>query len=191
MVLLVQFAGSVQALTNQRRAETEGPPESPITEFNSVQSMAIIEEMTQMIQREPTNASARIERARAWPQGKYDSAIQDLSAAIELQDQRTDCYFLRGLAELQSQQFTPAIQDFTAAIDLEPDSFDAHFQRAQAWLATNELSKSMDDVNRSIGLRPGCGRAYLLRGRVYQRQGHAKKFAQDYRFAGRLGVLPP
>ena len=192
MIPLAQLSDIVQQSTKQQRADLDGAPESTLSELDTIRSTAIVREMTQMIQREPKNSSARFDRARALlAEGANERAVDDLSAAIQLESQRADYYSLRGLAELRRKRHDRAIEDFTTAIELRPELFDAHFRRAQAWLATDELSKSLEDINRAIALRPACGEAYLLRGSIFQRQGNAGQFVQDFKFAGRLGVPPP
>ncbi len=187
-----QLLYSVQQSPKQQQADMEETPESSYPEFNSMRSTAIVQEMTRMIQKQPTNAAARFDRARAlFAQSEYERSIHDLSAAIELEARRADYYFLRGLAKLRQKQFNHAIEDFTTTIELRPELFDAHFRRAQAWLATDELSKSLQDVNRAIDLRPSYGEAYLLRGRLFERKGNAEQSELDFEFAERLGVAPP
>ena len=72
-------------------------------------------------------------RAKAYAADKkYNTAVEDLSKAIELKPDLADAYIERGEVYTQVRRLPDAIADFTRAIELAPQNPKAYARRAEA-----------------------------------------------------------
>jgi tetratricopeptide (TPR) repeat protein len=61
---------------------------------------------------------------------RYDDAIADLNAAIELDPDNPELYTLRGQMYLYLYEWDSSLADYNHAIELDPDYADAYYYRA-------------------------------------------------------------
>ena len=121
-----------------------------------------------------------------------DSAISNLSRAIELDPDNVDAYYLRGLLYTREEHYDEAIADFERVVELDSTHTDVMVARAMAYAARGahyalerDHDRAITDFERSIELDPynadariGVAGAYLLRGIAYYEKGdHREAFA--------------
>ena len=80
----------------------------------------------------------------------FPSAIDDSTAAIELNPDDADAYYNRALAKGRLNDISGAIKDYTTSIKLSPDRDDAYFNRALARSQLNDISGAIEDYTASI-----------------------------------------
>jgi tetratricopeptide (TPR) repeat protein len=86
-----------------------------------------------------------------------DQAIQVLSQGVEHvpgQADKSDLYFVLGMAHIDKQDDTKAIEAFTQALDTRKDNHRAKFMRGQAFLRKGEYKradKDLEDFAKSAG----------------------------------------
>jgi tetratricopeptide (TPR) repeat protein len=118
-------------------------------------------------------------------------AIDSYSNAINLAEDNSFLYNLRGQAKLWIEDYNGAIVDFNQVIRLQPAFDEAWFSRARAYLElaldaedeaekTAELDKALSDANRALHLDPKQPMPYYVRGRVYYEWGEQTGNRQYY-----------
>ncbi len=72
----------------------------------------------------------------------------------EINKERAEIYYNRGVAHAEKGEVELAIEDYTKAIELEPDNADAYYRRSKAWLHLGEVEKAKSDMKTasSIGI---------------------------------------
>jgi tetratricopeptide (TPR) repeat protein len=132
-------------------------------------------------------AATYVGRARAYAVRRdYQSAINDLSKAIEIEPNFAEAYFNRGLAHRRLGQNEEAITDYTKAIQLSPDNASVLNNRAWTYLQIGNLEKALPDVERAIQIDPEFSAAYDTRGEIMERLGRREQAIADYRRALQL-----
>ena len=64
----------------------------------------------------------------------------------ELNKERAEIYYNRGLAYSRNGELDKAIQNYTKAMELKPDYADAYYNRSKAWLHLGEREKAKSDM---------------------------------------------
>src|SRR5208282_179084 len=114
-----------------------------------------------------------------YQEGRWDLAISDYSAALQLQSDCGRCFNNRGLAYDQKGQLDKAISDFNQAISLEPGEFDGYFNRGNAYYGKTDYEHAVADYTAAIAIKADCGVCYHNRGVAYQELGQLDKANED------------
>jgi tetratricopeptide (TPR) repeat protein len=113
---------------------------------------------------DPDSAQARQRRGQAYLcLGKSERAVEDCTAALNIDGKLTNAFFTRGQAEKNLGQTEKAGEDFSHALDLNPDRADiaaargAMFQQMAAAAADREkgrklLDSALKDFDRALKL---------------------------------------
>lgn len=142
------------------------------------------------------NAQAYIERGKSLSEeGRYLEAVDNFSAAVELEPQNADAYFLRGRAHYdyacqvvkdatggapENVAFLPdeavqhleqAVGDYTSAIELDPQNPKAYNNRANAYASLGQEEGALDDYNSALELDSTLTLTYFNRGLIRYRSG--------------------
>ena len=64
----------------------------------------------------------------------------------ELNKERAEIYYNRGVAHAKKGEVELAIEDYTKAIELKPDYADAYYNRGGAFLRLGEREKAKSDL---------------------------------------------
>ena len=67
---------------------------------------------------------------------RYDEAIVEATAAIEIAPSNASAYFQRGLAYAMTGRQDAALDDFSAAVRYDPAMVEAYSRRAEIYVAT-------------------------------------------------------
>ncbi|MBD2570971.1 tetratricopeptide repeat protein [Anabaena lutea] len=116
-------------------------------------------------------------------QGNYQSAIENLTLAIQMQSNLSAAYSDRCLAYLQLQDYHAAIADCTQALNLAPDNSQAYLNRGLAHYRQGNYPNAIADYNQVIALTPANFRAHYNRGIAFAEEGNYSQAIIDYNLA--------
>lgn len=85
---------------------------------------------------------------------RYDPAIEDFSASLELDPANARAYYYRGVVYRFLKDPRRALADFDRCITLDPYQFDPVFGRAQIYFSLGDYVLSHEDCARALDLRP-------------------------------------
>ena len=89
--------------------------------------------------------------------GEYESAVADLTRAIELDMEDADIYAYRAWAYSLLGDTAAAIADYESALTLNPEDADSHNNAAYLIAQSDgDLDKALEYVNRALELMPGA-----------------------------------
>ena len=97
-------------------------------------------------------------------QGNYDEAINEYTAAIELEPTLVSAYLGRGEAYYFKGKSLMALSDYSEAIELDPNSTAAYYGRGWSQLANSAWDGAVSDFTKSLELDTNQVRAYNGRG---------------------------
>jgi len=100
-------------------------------------------------------------------QGKYDEAIKEYTAAIELDPTLAGAYVGRGHVYYFQDRSLMALSDYSSAIELDPKYTDAYYGRGWAQLVNHVWDGAVSDFSKALELDPSLVRAYNGRGWGY------------------------
>ena len=139
-----------------------------------------IEELTQAIELDPTDANAYFSRGHAYhAKDNYDKAIADYTKSIQLNPKSAKAYNGRGLAHIRKDDYDKAIKDLNKAIQLNPKSAKAYNNRGTAHRRKGDYDKAIADYTESIQLNPKSAKAYNNRGAAHSRKGDYDQAIED------------
>jgi tetratricopeptide (TPR) repeat protein len=122
-----------------------------------------------------------------WAKDDLDSAIADLTNAIELNPKQAYAYRLRGSVFYHKNEFAKGIADLTEAIRLDPKDADAYLRRGALYLTNGHIDKAIANCSRAIQLNPDCAEAYCLRCLAYTISNRFGEAHADLTMAKMLG----
>ncbi len=126
-----------------------------------------IEQLSELIAREPGNAAALNNRCwlRAVHDGDLTAALADCDAALRIQPS-ANTLDSRGLVRLKRGEFDAALADYEAALALEPNRGHYLFGRGLARRQLGELELGEADLRAAEAAEPGVTQAYAGYGRL-------------------------
>ena len=130
----------------------------------------------------PNNlAASYTDRGHAYDiKREWDSAISDLTMAIDLNPNLVDAYNNRGWAYDGKKNYELAIPDLTKAIKMDPNLALAYNNRGWAYHETEQYDLALADLNKAIELDPKLAVAYLNRGITYYYKGMRAEAIADF-----------
>lgn len=115
--------------------------------------------------------------------GKHQAAVQDFSAALQLDPQNGEAYAGRGLAQLERDSLQEALSDCDLAVTLAPEHAPAYVCRARAYLRLGQPVQVSTNASRALEIDPDMAEAYLVRAQLAEEAGDIEAAAADYRAA--------
>ncbi|MCB1152333.1 tetratricopeptide repeat protein [bacterium] len=112
--------------------------------------------------------------------GKFDDALQDLTAAIGLDPQNGDYYVSRGEVSLRKGDVDAAKKDYARAIELDPNNANAYLGRGGLALLVGDFQTARSDLDRCLTLAPRHPTCSLRRGKLFEMQGDMERALADY-----------
>ena len=116
-----------------------------------------------------------------------DSAITNLSRAIELDPDNVDAYYLRGLTYSREEEFDKAIADFEKVAEFDPNHADVKAAHADVYRArgayygfTRDFDSALADFERAIELDPDNAGVKFVAARIHVMRGIAYFTEGDY-----------
>lgn len=111
--------------------------------------------------------------------GDPESAIQQVSAAIERAPEDGNLYLLRGQAQMQAGNIDDAITDYTYAVTFAPNEAETYIQRSDAYRQQGNYYASTDDLTQALNLEPDRADLYAVRADNYRNLGEFSSALAD------------
>lgn len=115
--------------------------------------------------------------------GNPREAIEDYSAALQLDSEFMWLHYNRGRAQLVVHNYHEAIFDFTAAIARHPLEALPYNGRAWALFKIGNLPAALEDADHSLALDVTYAAAFDTRAHIYEAAGKRFEAIRDYRRA--------
>jgi tetratricopeptide (TPR) repeat protein len=136
-------------------------------------------------------------------EGKYPEAIDHFSAAIELDPQNAEAFFLRGrthydyavkmsidetgyapevvpfLSDEVTEQLKLAVDDYTSALGLDPQYAKAYNNRGNARATLGDLQGGVEDYDAALELDGSLTLTYYNRGLIHYKLGNYQEATAD------------
>ncbi len=136
-------------------------------------------------------------------EGKYLEAIDHFSAAIEMDPQSAEAFFLRGrahydyavkmsvdetgyapevvpfLSDEVAEQLRLAADDYTSAVELDPQYAKAYNNRGNARATLGDLEGGVEDYDAALELEESLTLTYYNRGLIHYRLGNYEEATAD------------
>ncbi len=122
--------------------------------------------------------------------GDVGGAIDDFTAAIDLDARHGPAWRWRGSVHLLIGKHREAIADLTKAIELDPGDAEARTLRGRALTGTDPAA-AIADFSRAIAIAPDKGSAWRDRGAAFYRAKDFARAADDLRHASELSPEDP
>lgn len=118
--------------------------------------------------------------------GKYGSATEFFTKAIEIDPKMKDAYLFRGLSYRQQRNFKKALDDYNKLLDIDPNYAKAYNNRGVVYWRQKDYTKALSDYNKTIKLKPKDYIAYNNRAVIFYEMGRHEEAIKDYDNAIRL-----
>jgi tetratricopeptide (TPR) repeat protein len=147
---------------------------------------------TALLRRNPRDANALFNRARAYEQLKdYPRALEDANRALPVAQKKDSVQIVRGNVLLELNKYDDAIEAYTDALRANPAQHIAYHNRAVALHKKKEYRAAIQDFTEALRLKPADPEAYAGRARAYKRLQEYEKAIADYTLADRNGYSEP
>jgi len=124
-----------------------------------------LDDLTQLLQLEPSNSDAWFDRGRLQQNsGDHAAAIEDYDAALRWSPPYWQPYFNRALALVAQGCDLDAVADYRRVMALQPAHLDARIHLADLHLRRDEAENAAPLIIAALNLAPGNARAVCLRG---------------------------
>jgi tetratricopeptide (TPR) repeat protein len=147
---------------------------------------------TRLIERNPNDDAAYVNRADKGGRDDIDRSIADYGEAIRINPANAEAWLGRGLAWFLKRNHGWAIADLDYAITLNQEDSKAYAARGLVHFQDGDAARAIGDFDRAIGLAPPerladpSGMLYRYRGHAYSRTGAHSRAIADYDEAIRL-----
>ena len=142
-------------------------------------SDAAIRDFTKLLELNPKDPTALVERGFAWLDKKaFANAMADANGAVTFDAKLGRAYTLRATARRAMGAFAKAIEDFTTAIGIEP-TLENYFQRASTYQLLDKQDLAIADFSSALVLDPLQPHIYFARAQARAAAGDAKGAQND------------
>ena len=101
--------------------------------------------------------------------GDLRGALTNHNRAIELDAERHDLYWERGLTYMRMNNIAAAIADFQACLERNNQFANAHLGLAEAYRAKGDFTNALEHHNEAIAMKPDSDWFYRERGNTYRK----------------------
>jgi tetratricopeptide (TPR) repeat protein len=112
--------------------------------------------------------------------GNTDMAIDDYTAAIQLNPKYMSAYYSRAIQYGNKRNYKLAIRDETMAIELNPKSAAAYHNRGAFYADIGQFDKAIADYRKAIQFDPRSAITFYNRGLAYENLEQFEKAIADY-----------
>jgi len=112
--------------------------------------------------------------------GKYEVAIDKLTTAIKIYNNRSPAFYLRGLGYRATGEYEKALSDFNRAIKLDSKEPVYYDERGVVYSLLENFPKAIKDFDKAIELNPDLNEAYFHRGDAFKQSGNYSDAIEDY-----------
>jgi tetratricopeptide (TPR) repeat protein len=136
-------------------------------------------DFTEALNKAP-NVNIYLQRAEAFRvRGDFNSSVEDLKKAIELDRNNASPYLRRALVRAEMRDLEGAVADFNTAIRLEPRNPALFTMRGVVHAARGSSDKALADYSSAIGLDPKDAQRYNMRAWALFKAGMAQDGLKD------------
>lgn len=111
-----------------------------------------ITELTDELDVSPTAKAYSRRGAARVLKGKYEGAMSDFAAAIDLDPSLGDAHYNRGVLHSQLLEHDLAITDYTNAVNADPDCSIAYANRGMEHLELKQYERAISDLRKAMEL---------------------------------------
>ncbi len=150
-----------------------------------------VKDFTKVIQLQPANTDALLERAAMRLRtNDYPAVVADCSEAISRNPKLTYAYTMRGMAFREMGNLPQSLENFNHAVELAP-GLDTYFQRATTYQSMGDHTNALADLDQVISLFPTSPMGYLARARSREATGDLAGARSDRETGRRLEDRDP
>jgi len=121
----------------------------------------------------------------------FQTALNDLNKAVELDSTNFETFYYRGLVLLYMNRYVLAIEDFSKSIKLNSKFADAYNNRGLAYSFIEDTENAYYDFTKAIELDPKFTEAYINRGSIYTSIDEKDSAMIDFNRASKLSPNNP
>lgn len=129
---------------------------------------------------EPLKYTARTHGKPERAQGKFEEAVADYTAAIELSPQHCRAHYNRAYALDKLGRYAEAVADYDAAIAFDASNATAFHNRGSLLERLGDAERALADFSRAIELDPAAALPYNARGLLLEARGAREEALADY-----------
>jgi tetratricopeptide (TPR) repeat protein/tRNA A-37 threonylcarbamoyl transferase component Bud32 len=116
----------------------------------------------------PEEASLLQKRGQAFYEiGEYDNALEDIDAAVNLDEALDGIFRDRGAVYVELGDFEDALEDLNLAVESDSENPELYLLRARTYYGLDQDQLALDDVTRAIDIDTAYAQAYAVRGEIY------------------------
>jgi tetratricopeptide (TPR) repeat protein len=130
--------------------------------------------------KEPKSDDLYVKGLNKYRQANYQGAIQDFSAAIEINPKASQALFDRGNAYYAMSNYQQAVADYSQVLQINSRFVDALLARGNAYYGLGDTQAALNDYQQVIALDKNNADAYNNRGRISMEQGKLQAAIADF-----------
>jgi len=92
-------------------------------------------------------------------ESNYSQALEDFSAALELDQENLKAYYYRGVVHYILQNYPQALEDFNRCLELNPCQYDPLYSRAQIYFCLGNYPQALVDCEQALNIKPESAQA--------------------------------
>lgn len=139
-----------------------------------------IAQYDQILKPFPTQMTALRRRGLAKMQAQdLAGAVQDFSAALEINPDLDGVRQSRGQAYVLRKDYPAACRDLVAVVSKKPDNASAHFDLAHAYYYSGDLARALTAMDNAVRLAPTQSAAWDFRARLQEKAGNLEGALAD------------
>ncbi|MBM3543893.1 MAG: tetratricopeptide repeat protein [Alphaproteobacteria bacterium] len=112
--------------------------------------------------------------------GNLDAALVEMNAAVEINPERANSYFMRAAGYDAKKDYDKALADLDTAIGMNDKDGDYYLLRGEVYSHKGDFDKALADLNEKVKLDPEATSGYSHRGQIYRQRNEYDLAIADY-----------
>ncbi|MBP3397408.1 MAG: tetratricopeptide repeat protein [Alphaproteobacteria bacterium] len=113
-------------------------------------------------------------------EGDIETALTDLTAAVDAGAASAEVYVLRGEAYMQSGDYRNALADFDAALEKDPQNALAYYDRSILYSRLEDYTAALNDINNALAANTVNPVALLQMRDLYAKRGQLNLWVKNW-----------
>ncbi|NEO83389.1 MAG: tetratricopeptide repeat protein [Spirulina sp. SIO3F2] len=153
--------------------------------------LGAVSDFAEVLRRPGANTQQQVmayrQQSQAWVAlGNLDAALENLTAALELDAEDALTWLELGQVHLDQAEFDGALSTFNRALELNPDLTDVYYQRGITYIELEQYPSAIADFTAALERDNTLASAYGARGLAYYEQGELELAIADLEQAAEL-----